>query len=124
MGGHAVHANPAAQPVEIVRIGCHRRRRGSAFEQQDAQALAVAVLADQLPDVLARAAVAALTDLVVHEGLEGLGQRNVHDGHGATATALARIGKRACQASGGLEAGGEVRRDRGALLGAVRTGVV
>lgn len=46
-------ADPAAEPVEIVRIGRARRRRGGALEKQAAQPLTILVLSDQFTHALA-----------------------------------------------------------------------
>ena len=66
-------AHPATQSFEVGPIGrCCRCRRGTR-EQAVAQVKAIPILADQLQKVFTAAAVAALIDLLVHEGFERVG---------------------------------------------------
>jgi hypothetical protein len=55
--------------------------------------LLVMVLTDQLPHVFAAGAVTTLPDLLIDEGLECVGQGNVHGAHGASLASLAKFGK-------------------------------
>jgi hypothetical protein len=54
--------------------------------------LLVVVLANQLSHVFAAGAVPTLPDLLIDEGLECVGQGDVHGAHGASLASLAKIG--------------------------------
>src|SRR3546814_2935227 len=58
-----------AQRGEVRRVGDRPRLRGGAGEQELAELLAVVVLPDERPDVLAGGAVVAFGDLVLDEAL-------------------------------------------------------
>src|SRR5690606_29532089 len=58
--------------------------RTTPRDQQLAQMQPVLVAADQCAHVLAAGAMAKLADLLVDEGLEAIGQRDVHRAHGAS----------------------------------------
>ena len=79
------------EPVEMVLIGRDRLARCRPLEKQLAQMLAVP--ANQLADVLARASVAAGACLIIHEDPGVFGQRDVHIARRATPLSLARFGK-------------------------------
>jgi hypothetical protein len=57
------------------------------------QLLPILIPADQFPHVFAAGAVAALRNLIVHESLERVGQKNIHGAR--ESKHLARIGKSA-----------------------------
>lgn len=69
------------QTIKVNCVGCGDWRGRGARQQKPAKLEPILIPADQLAHILAAGAVTALADLLVHEGLEAVGQGNVHRAH-------------------------------------------
>ncbi len=84
-------ANSTAEMIEVVRVSRTRQRGFRPLEKQVAESLAVLIPADQFADIFAGGTVAPRADLIVHEGLERIGKRDVHRCHSADPIGFGKI---------------------------------
>jgi hypothetical protein len=86
-------AHTPAQAFKVTGIGHANSCRRCARKKQAAQVLPIFVFANELAQVFAAGAIGALAHLLIHKGIQGAGQRNIHGAHASSLVALAKIGE-------------------------------
>jgi len=113
---------PGHAALRVAGISRRTRCRSPACHQHVAQVRSILVPADELAHVLAAGAVAALSDLLIDEGLQCVRQGDVHRAHGVNVGRLASFGSiRAGSPAQIWEAGG--RRHDATGCSAERSGI-